>query len=187
MTLPIVKPGDARAAVAAAERMRKTGATLEALDGMATRARYGSLLPTLRLRATRLVDESTSLSPTSYDADRTTSRGGASLWLEARATWNLDRLVFASEEPRVSRIRLSFASDERKASRRVVEQLFAWQRAVFAMHDPTRSVGGCIEAWLTAQELAATLDLATGGWFAKWSRGKAGPMPECVAAFQRGY
>lgn len=179
----VIRPRDARAAVAASQKHRRTRATLDDLDSMASRARYGSLLPTLRLRATRLVDESISLSPTSYDAERTTSRGGASLWLEARASWNLDRLVFASEEVRVTQLQLGFASKQRQASQKVVEHLFAWQRAVYAMHDPTLSIPECVQAWLLVQELAATLDLATGGWFETWSAGKAGPTPTCAETF----
>ncbi len=180
----VIRPRDARAAIAASRRHRKTGATLSDLEGMASRARYGSLLPTLRLRATRLIDESISLSPTSYDAERTTSRGGASLWLEARATWDLDRLVFASEEIRVTQIRLDYSTKQRKMSQRVLADLFAWQRAIYAMHDPTLSIPSCVHAWLNTQQLAASLDIATDGWFSEWSAGKTGPAPDCVDMFR---
>lgn len=182
--LPIVKPEDARAAIAASKRRRGTAAVLDDLDGLASRARYASLLPTLRVRATRLVDESISLSPTSYDADRTTSRGGASLWLEARATWSLDRLVFASEEVRVTQIQRDVADEQESSSQKVVERLFAWQRAVYAMFDPSLTIPRCVQLWLEAEELAASLDIETGGWFERWrARQGATPMPSCVQSF----
>lgn len=184
LRLPVVRPKDVRAALAASTRRRGTAATLDDLDGLAARARYASLLPTLRVRATRLVDESISLSPTSYDADRTTSRGGASLWLEARATWSLDRLVFASEEVRVTQIQRDVADKHENTSRKVVERLFAWQRAVYAMFDPTLTIPRCVQAWLETEELAASLDIETGGWFERWrARRGALPMPSCVQAF----
>ncbi len=182
--LPVVRPKDARAAIAATQRRRGTVTTLDELDGMATRARFSSLLPTVRLRATRLVDESVSLSPTSYDAERTTSRGGASLWLEARATWELDRLVFATEEVRVAQIQHSVAKDHEGDARRVVEHLFAWQRAVYAMFDPSLSLTSCVQAWLDTEQLAATLDVETGGWFSRWGAHHHVPRPSCVTAYE---
>src|SRR5690606_41297240 len=55
------------------------------LDALASRARTSALLPELRLRATRAVDESESLSPTEYDPLRRTASGGTSTWFEARS------------------------------------------------------------------------------------------------------
>jgi hypothetical protein len=184
LTLPVVRPSDARAAIASFKKHRGAALELEELDALAARARYSALLPTLRVRATRLVDESVSLSPTSYDADRTTSRGGASLWLEARASWNLDRLVFASEEVRVNQLQHDAAEDEERAARQVTERLFAWQRAVYAMYDPTLQIHRCVQAWLDTQELAAALDIATGGWFSGWSAKFGVLRPSCVEAFE---
>src|SRR5690606_22452936 len=102
--------------------------------------------------------------------------------LEARASWNLDRRVFASEEVRVTQIQLDVGAKQRKASESVVARLFAWQRAVYAMHDPALSIPACVQAWLEVQELTARLDIATGGWFETWSRGKAGATPGGVGA-----
>src|SRR5690606_33800397 len=104
LPLPLVRPRDARAAISAA--LEEAGVPLAhaQLDDLDSRARWSGLMPRLRLRATRLVDESSSLSPTSYDANRTTESGGTSLWLEARATFQLDRLVFADEELRILRM-----------------------------------------------------------------------------------
>jgi hypothetical protein len=179
-SLPRIRPRDARAAIQAAESSSGEPRAAAELDDMASRARWSALLPELRLRATRLVDESTSLSPTSYDADRTTASGGISLWLEARTTWSLDRLVFASEEVRIGQIHRQLAAATARRNDAVVEQLFAWQRAIYAMHDPTVEPARCMAAWLDAEQLAAQLDLATNGWFGRWLRGKDLPPVDCA-------
>ncbi len=179
-SLPRIRPRDARAAIAAAERVSGIPRASGELDGMASRARWSALLPQLRLRATRLVDESASLSPTSYDADRTTASGGTKLWLEARTTWSLDRLVFASEEVRIGKMQLRLAAAARRSKNDVLELLFAWQRAVYAMHDPAVDPVRCVAAWLDEQQLAAQLAVETGGWFVRWRRGQPLPAVDCT-------
>src|SRR4029079_3279914 len=88
MTLPVtVTPEMARAAVAAALKRARLEDALSRVDALASPARAASLLPELRFRVSRLVDEGQALSPTEYDPGRITATGGTSLWLEARATW----------------------------------------------------------------------------------------------------
>jgi hypothetical protein len=174
--LPLIRPRDARAAISAAQRVAGTVPADERLDDLATRARWSALLPQLRLRATRLIDESNSLSPTSYDANRITSSGGASLWLEARTTWSLDRLLFASEEVPIERLRQKQHDDRAEASRRVLDLLFRWQRAAYAVSDPQAHPDQCPSAWLKEQQLAAALDVKTGGWLTRW-RNERGQEP----------
>jgi len=166
--LPLLRPRDARAAMVAAQRVGGTGAASERLDDLASRARWSALLPQVRLRATRLIDESSSLSPTSYDANRTTASGGTSLWLEARATWSLDRLVFASEEVPIERLRDKVRDEHAAAGRRAVDLLFRWQRAAYRVIDPTAHPDQCPAAWLAEQQLAAELDVLTDGWLSRW-------------------
>lgn len=180
--LPVVRPADARRALAAARRHSRVKPADGRLDALASRARWSALLPRLRLRATRLLDESSSVSPTSYDPNRVTSRGGASLWLEARTTWELDRLLFASEEVAIERLRQALADDDRALRQRVLEQLFGWQRAVYRARDPLAEPGRCLEAWLDEQQLGAALDLQTGGWLSRWLRGRHPPLPPCIVA-----
>jgi hypothetical protein len=185
-SLPRIRPRDARAAIQAAESASGDPTAAAELDDMASRARWSALLPELRLRATRLVDESTSLSPTSYDADRTTASGGVSLWLEARTTWSLDRLVFASEEVRIGQIHRQLAEASRQRNADVVEMLFAWQRAVYLMYDPSVEPARCLAAWLEAEQLLAQLDLATAGWFSRWREGKTLPPVDCTLPLDPG-
>jgi hypothetical protein len=182
--LPVIRPRDARAAIAAANRARGSDGAHAELDDMGTRARWSTLLPTTTMRVTRLIDESTSLAPTSYDAERTTSKGGASLWLEARATWSLDRLVFADEEVRISQLHQQLVEKSEQRAERVLELLFTWQNQVYAMHDPALETSKCVEAWLKEQQLGAALDLETGGWFARWRAKRHIPEPACVQLFE---
>ncbi len=167
--VPPIRPADAREAVRAGRRTVGTGASGR-LGDLSSRARWSAALPEVRLRVTRLVDESLSLSPTSYDPNRTTSSGGASLWLEARATWHLDRALFASEEVHIERLRAKLDQRRARHQQQVLDLLFAWQGAAVDLDDPELSPREWRKLWLLEQQLAAELDLATGGWFQRWLR-----------------
>ncbi|UQA59631.1 hypothetical protein [Polyangium aurulentum] len=164
----IVTPEMARAAVAAALEHAGLAEKAARIDRVVARARTSSLLPELRLRVTRLVDESQSLAPTEYDPGRITASGGSSLWLEARATWRLDRLVFADEEVALERLREERAATRDKLVDRVLDLLFALQRAKTAEEDPARTPEEQARAGLEAAEAAASLDVVTGGWLSRW-------------------
>lgn len=166
----LITPQVARAAVNAATRHAGLETADQRLDALASRARTSALLPELRVRATRLVDEAQSLAPTEYDASRTTATGGESLWLEARATWSLDRLVFADEEIAIERMRNERAEARARVTSRTLELLFGWQRAVAQRDDPARSPEDQLDAALKAAEHEAALDVITAGWFTKWQR-----------------
>ncbi|WP_434042849.1 MULTISPECIES: hypothetical protein [Sorangium] len=169
LPLPVrVTPAMARAAVEAALRQARLLDPGARIDALASRARTSSLLPELRLRVSRLVDEAENLAPTEYDPARRTASGGTSLWLEARATWRLDRLVFVDEEIALERLRRERAELQTKLTARVIELLFAWQRAVALAADPGRSPEEHRAATLEALEAEASLDLLTGGWMTRW-------------------
>ena len=162
----VVTPALARAAVRAALRHARVADPDARVDALASRARSSALLPELRLRATRLVDEAESLSPTEYDPGRTTATGGTSAWIEARTTWRLDRLVFADEEVALERMRYDRAEARTKVQDRALELLFAWQRARAAQEDPASTPDERLDATLAVLEAEASLDVITGGWFA---------------------
>jgi hypothetical protein len=164
----IVTPEMARAAVAAALEHAALAEKGARIERVASRARTSSLLPELRLRVTRLVDESQSLAPTEYDSGRITASGGSSLWLEARATWRLDRLVFADEEVALERLREERAATRDKLVDRVLDLLFAWQRARAAEEDPARLPEERARAGLEGAEAEASLEVVTGGWLSRW-------------------
>lgn len=169
LRIPIhVTPLVARSAVNAALRKARLVDPDALVDAIASRARAAALLPELRLRASRTVDEGQSLSPTSYDPQRVTTTGGASLWLEARATWRLDRLVFTDEEVALERARAQRAEQREKVSAHVLTLLFAWQRALALEDDGHASLEEHLAASLRVLETEAELDLFTGGWFTAW-------------------
>jgi hypothetical protein len=180
--LPRVLPRAARAAVTAALAAARVERDQARLDDLGARARASAALPQLRLRATRLIDESASLSPTAYDANRVLSSGGASLWLEARATWVLDRAVFADEEVRLERLRRDASERAEQVGRRALALLFDWQASAYQLGDPLLGYDDCRKARLAEQRLGAELDLVTGGWFTRW-RAEEPPLPvaDCVA------
>ncbi|MFO0586033.1 MAG: hypothetical protein U0441_00770 [Polyangiaceae bacterium] len=137
------------------------------LDSLASRAKTSALLPELRLRATRAIDESEALSPTEYDPTRRTASGSATTWLEARATFRLDRLVFADDELAVERQRMARAAERSRIVERVLDLLDTWQRARAAAEDPQADPSARARADLAVAASEASLDVMTDGWFSK--------------------
>jgi hypothetical protein len=169
LRIPIrVTPLVARGAVDAALLRAKLVDPDAHVDAIASRARTAAMLPELRLRASRTADEGQSLSPTSYDPQRTTTTGGTSVWLEARATWRLDRLVFSDDEVALERARAQRAEQRQKLVERVLTLLFGWQRALALEDDAHASPEEHLAASLRVLETEAELDLVTGGWFTAW-------------------
>jgi len=166
----VVTPEVARDAVHAALRHAHLADPDGRLDALASRARSSALLPELRLRATRLVDDAQNLSPTEYDPERTTASGGTSVWIEARATWRLDRLVFADEEVPIERMRYERAEAQSRLVAHVLELLFGWQRALALEADPGRTPEEHLNDSLKVIETEAMLDVVTDGWFTRWRR-----------------
>ncbi|MDI1446518.1 hypothetical protein [Polyangium sp. 6x1] len=169
-----ISPAVARAVVSAAIEHARLEEHVARVDRVASRARASALLPELRLRVTRLLDESRALAPTEYDPDRVTASGGSSLWLEARATFRLDRLVFADEEVALERLREERAGARHKLEARVLEALFTWQRACVERDDEARDPEVRTRATLTAMEAESTLDVLTGGFWSRWKATRSG-------------
>ncbi|MEM9691290.1 MAG: hypothetical protein AAGA56_01990 [Myxococcota bacterium] len=179
LALPRMRARDVRDAISAAYRHAGLPAHENRLDDIAARARWSAVLPELRLRATRLTDESASLSPTSYDSERITSRGGVSLWLEGRATWRLDRLVLADEEVRLERHRERLQAQRQELGREILSHWTRWRRHLAALRSPLTDTLACLDHSLKLDEEAVTLDLLTGGWFARYERERTSHSPDC--------
>ncbi len=163
-----VTPRVARAAVRAALRAAHL-LPEDALDSMAARARATGIVPEIRLRAMRLWDDTARVDATlTDDALKTTDTARANLWLEARAAFRLDRLLFAGEELAVARLRLSESAIAERIGREVVGALAAWQRAfIEARAAPSGSVAA-LDASVRASEAEILLDVLTDGWFSSW-------------------
>ncbi len=167
IALPI-SPRVARSAVHAAYRAARF-ITDDALEGLATRARWSGLVPEVRVGARRAWDDSARFDVTTSDDWR--AAGGtmhANLWLEARAAFRLDRLLFADEELAVARLRLAQSEAAQRLALRVVSGLGAWQRAWIENKAAPHGTVAALEASVKLNELEATLDVLTGGWFASW-------------------
>ena len=164
---PALTPDLARGAARAACKAAKLDEAEARLDALASRAKTSALLPELRLRATRAIDETESLTPTEYDPARRTASGSATTWLEARATFRLDRLVFADDEIAVERQRMARAAARERLVDRVLDLLDAWQRARAAAVDPEAEPAAQARAALAIASSEASLDVLTDGWFSK--------------------
>lgn len=175
--LQLVTPNMARAAIAAALEHAGLDESTSRVDRLASRARQSAILPELRLRVTRQLDDSQVLSPTEYDPDRVTATVKASMWLEARATFKLDKLVFADEEVALEKMREERLEAGKKLRERVLVTLFAWQKALRVRDDPTTEPDMQMKASLEVIEAEVTLDVLTGGWFTRWKVTRARPGP----------
>jgi len=173
----VVTPQMARAAIAAALEHAGLETSTARVDRLASRSRTSSLLPELRLRVTRQLDDSQVLSPTEYDPDRVTATVKASWWFEARATFRLDKLVFADEEVALERMREDRVEAGKKLRERVLALLFAWQKALRLREDGAADPGVQMKAGLEVIEAEVTLDVLTGGWFSRWKLARARPAP----------
>lgn len=176
LRIPVVVTSEAaRGAVEAALRKARLVDPDAQIDGMALRARQSAALPELRLRALRTVDQGQNLMPTEYDPTRLTATTGTSLWMEARATWRLDRLLFAEEEVAVERARHLRTEARARLTSRVLKLLFAWQRALAQADNPSASPEENLTARLHALEAEAEVDLLTDGWFGRWRARRPSP------------
>ncbi len=164
---PALTPDLARGAARAACKAAKLDEAEARLDALASRAKTSALLPELRLRATRAIDETESLTPTEYDPTRRTASGSTTTWLEARATFRLDRLVFADDEIAVERQRMARAAERSRLVERVLDLLDAWQRARASAAAPEAAPDALARAALAIAASEASLDVLTDGWFSR--------------------
>jgi hypothetical protein len=162
----LVAPALARACVAAAWRASGLGSDDERIDSIVARSRTSALLPDARIRAMRLLtDTSRTTTLATTDGTNYYDALGANLVLELRLTWRLDRLVFAGDEPTLERLRIERRDARTHLATRTLEVLFAWQRAAITLRQAVVGSSEQIEAQLRMGETEATLDVLTGGWF----------------------
>jgi hypothetical protein len=172
--LVVVDMALARACVGAA--LRALGLADDArLDGLAARARSSALLPELRIRAMRSIDETGRVTLSDVDPLRYTETGGATDWIEARVTFRLDRLLFADDEVAIERIRVERFELRSRVVARTIESLFEWQRAYALAREPGLGSDEHFAALVRELETAARLDVLTDGWFGRFRAGLKGP------------
>lgn len=156
-----------RALVREAVRLRGYPLAHSRLDGLDTRARVAALLPQLSLRAVRSTDQSLRLTPTGAERYDFTQTGGDDLLLEARATWDLDRLVFASEGLRVEQLRGEYAEAADRLTLLVLRHVFAWHQARARLFSQTLEPEAELSAELELFEAETALEVLTNGFFGR--------------------
>jgi hypothetical protein len=140
-------------------------ATRQRLEGLESRSRTSAILPEARFRAGRSTDESLRLSPTTADPYRIIQAGGQDFFFDAQLTWRLDRLIFASDELAIERLRRQRDADHASLVRRVLKALFDWHRALVLSRDPDLDAKERELQRLGVLEAAVTLEVLTAGWF----------------------
>jgi hypothetical protein len=166
----LVSPSLARACVAAALRTSGLGVDDSLIDALLTRARESAWLPETRLRAMRLVaDSSRATTLATTDGTSYYDTLGTHLVLELRLTWRFDRLVYAGDEPAIERARLERQAARGRLAERTLEVLFAWQRALVEEESLPAGSEQESEERLRVAEARATLDVLTDGWFSRRS------------------
>lgn len=159
----VITPEEARALVGAAHAQAGLEQAERRLTSLAGRARASALLPELRLRAARVTDEEERLAPTDYDPSRRLASVSSSLWLEARATFRLDRLVFSEEEVGLEKQKRELRAERARLSAEVLAHVAALARAHAAQRDPSLAEHERALAWLSVLEHESALDELTGG------------------------
>jgi hypothetical protein len=166
----LVAPSLARSCVAAALRASGLGVDDSLIDALLTRARESAWLPETRMRAMRLVaDSSRATTLATTDGTSYYDTLGTHLVLELRLTWRFDRLVYAGDEPSIERTRLERQAARARLTERTLEVLFAWQRALVEKEGLPAGSEEETEKRLRAAEARATLDVLTDGWFSRRS------------------
>jgi hypothetical protein len=130
------------------------------LSSMRTRARLTGLLPELRARVIRSDHSRDSFD---YGEDIPLSRGSnvASYAFEGRATFKLDRLLFADEELTIERLRAERREARERITRKVMDAYFRLERAELDL----AQLPGEREAELRKLEAEVELNTLTAGAF----------------------
>jgi hypothetical protein len=155
----------ARGAVRAALRTAGIEANDARIDAMIVRSRLSASLPEVRLRVMQVLQDGDRATSYVDEAGTLVDTSGTTTTLEARFTWRLDRLLFADDEPSLERLRLEREEARGRVGSRVLDLLFAWQRAI--AEESASDVGSRAEADADLRRVQAemALDVLTGGWF----------------------
>jgi hypothetical protein len=155
-----------------------SGAVDDRLDGLSSRARTSALLPELRLRAVQSNDQALRLSYADTDPYRTQTSGGSALLLEARATFRLDRVLFADDEVTVERLRGDVREQRQRLLIKLAEAVGVWQRAQAALLDPDASPRERASSLAQAIGASTLIDVLSAGAWSRLRARSAGAAPE---------
>lgn len=147
----------------------------EVLGSMRSRSRYAAVLPKLKLRVQKDIDEdSRSVLDVDTDNDGTqesltgTDDKTDALQLRAEAEWKLNEMIFNSRETSVVKEIRSTARERQRLLEAVTKAYFARRRSQvdLLLQPPSDGVGRAM-AELKIAELTSELDALTGGSFSR--------------------
>src|SRR5262249_20142659 len=101
------------------------------------------------------------------DIPRYYDYAGANLWLEARLTWRLDRLLYADDEPTLERVRLERIDARARVAAKILDLVLQWQRAMLDEKDAPPGTREELDAHVRVMEAEIAVDVLTGGWFSR--------------------
>jgi hypothetical protein len=134
--------------------------------GWGRRARLAKLLPTLTLRALHKTAEDEGLSRSSTGTEKLDVGVDEKLDLEARAVWQLDRLVFDEVELRALQAAQRLHRDRIQLLTQVTNLYFQRRKLqVTAIWSPPADPARAALDGLALAELTGQLDTLTGGYF----------------------
>ena len=140
------------------------------------RSRWAGLMPILGLQARRSLARDEGLAPSSREPIKIDL--GNDLVLEASATWHLDRLVFDDAELRALREEARLVSERLDLETTVTRLYYERRRAQIEMLlSPAEDATKRAHASVLVEELTATLDALSGGWFVRELKRRRHPLP----------
>lgn len=135
-------------------------------DSWRSRVNLAPILPELRARATHALDRDESLALEPGSADRFDVDTGRGWILEARAEWQLSRLVWDPDEVGIGREASARGERRDDLAEKVAHLYFERRRRqVVRILSPPATREAAVEAELAIEELTAALDGLTGGWY----------------------
>ena len=148
--------------------LRYTRANPKVVDSWRWRARTNAMLPELRTRVDGKLDRNKRTRIEIGAADIDNIDDNNSVRMEARATWDLDRLVFEPQELAIARETVRMSNLRDRVLDEVTRRYFERRRLQVDLElSPPTDLTDRVRKELRVQELTADLDSVTGSWFSK--------------------
>jgi hypothetical protein len=162
---PLLDAALARGSVRAAWRTAGIEVTDARIDAMIARSRLSAALPETRIRVMQVFQDGEHTTSYVDEAGTVVDTSGATTTLEARLTWRFDRLLYADDESSLERLRMEREEARSRIGAKVLELLFAWQRAIEEAGASDAGSRAEADAGLRRLQAEIALDVLTGGWF----------------------
>ena len=148
--------------------LRYAGLAERSETSWSQRARLSALLPVLTVEIDRGTEQDRDLSRSSTGTERLDLGSDREVSVEARAVWNLDRLVFSDLELRAHKAARARHGERAQLLTRVTALYFQRRKMQIAtLWAPAGAPGKRALERLAIAELTAQLDALTGGYFSR--------------------